>query len=49
MFCVLIKTSSDSNSDGPFIVDDSNLLLSPKEFFSIAQENKFLGNFLILS
>ena len=38
-----------SNSDGSFIMANSNSFLSPYEILPIAQENKYLRNFLILS
>ena len=38
-----------SNTDGSFTVDDSNSFFSPYKILPIAQENKYLGIFLILS
>ena len=38
-----------SNPDGSFTLDDSNSFFSPYKILPIAQENKYLGIFLILS
>ena len=36
---------NSANTDGLLTMGNSNLFLSPYEFLSIAQENKYLGKF----
>ena len=44
--CVQIQSNLDgSNTDGAFIMANSNWFLSPYEFLPIAQENKYLRKF----
>ena len=46
---ILIQSNLDgSNTDGSSTMAYSNSFLSPYGIFPIAQENKYLGNFLIL-
>ena len=35
------------NTDGLFTMANSNLILNPHEILPIAQENEYLGNFLV--
>ena len=46
LFCIQSNLNS-SNTDSSFTMPNSNLFLSPYEILPIAQENKYLGKFLL--